>query len=164
MFNYAKDKFKNIFQMDADIFLFCLPVLAKHNRKKDGSEYIKNDAFPISCNLVFDIWEYFVQKYNIKHSSLMNNLAFTFSTKKPFVGKHKYFAMIVHNNIEDAVNRNIKYDIHSGWEDMDYALQYLDKGIPVHYITMMYKSPQYSCKSAVKKILKATMIIIQIHC
>lgn len=155
MFNYAKDKFKNIFQMDADIFLFCLPVLAKHNRRKDDSEYIKNDAFPISCNLVFDIWEYFIQKYDIKHSSLMNNLAFTFSTRKPFVGEHKYFGMIVHNNIEDAVNRNIEYDIHSGWEDIDYVLQYLDKGIPVHYITMMYKSPQFSCKSAVKKDIKS---------
>ena len=51
----------------------------------------------------------------------MNNLAFTFSTKKSFVGKHKYFGMIVHNNIEDAINRNIEYDIHSGWEDIDYV-------------------------------------------
>ena len=57
MFNFAKENgFKHIFQMDDDICELSLPILEKHFRRRDGTEYLKNSAFHVSNNLFFDVW------------------------------------------------------------------------------------------------------------
>ena len=152
MFNYAKENgFKHIFQMDDDIFCLSLPILEKHFRKRDGKEYLKNTQFPVSNNLFFDVWEFCVLKYDLKHSTIMTNMNFTFRVKMPLVNPNIWFGMIFHCNIEDAVKRGISYDINSGWEDVDYALQYLNNGITTHGLVLMFRSPTYSEKSSEKK-------------
>lgn len=152
MFNFAKENgFKHIFQMDDDIFGLSLPMLEKHFRRRDGKEYLKNNMFPVSNNLFFDVWEFCVLKYDLKHSTIMTNINFTFKVKKPLVNPNMWFGMIFHCNIEDAVKRGISYDINSGWEDLDYALQYLNSGITTHGLVLMFRFPTYSDKSSEKK-------------
>ena len=152
MFNFAKENgFKHIFQMDYDIYEFSLPILEKHFRRKDGTEYLKNGMFHVSNNLFFDVWEFCVLKYDLKHSSVMTNISFPFMVNKPLVNPNMWFPMIVHCNIEDALKRGISYDINSGWEDADYALQYLNSGITTHSLVLMIKCPVYSEKSSQKK-------------
>ena len=152
MFNFAKENgFKHIFQMDDDIYGLSLPMLEKHFRRRDGKEYLKNNMFPVSNNLFFDVWEFCVLKYDLKHSTIMTNINFTFRVKKPLVNPNMWFGMIFHCNIEDAVKRGISYDINSGWEDLDYALQYLNNGITTHGLVLMFRFPTYSDKSSEKK-------------
>lgn len=152
MFNFAKENgFKHIFQMDDDISWLSLPILKKHFRRRDGKEYFKNNMFPVSNNLFFDVWEFCVLKYDLKHSTIMTYMNFAFSVKKPLVNPNMWFGMIFHCNIEDALKRGISYDINSGWEDLDYALQYLNSGITTHGLVLMFKCPTYSDKSSEKK-------------
>lgn len=152
MFNFAKENgFKHIFQMDDDICELSLPILEKHFRRKDGTEYLKNGAFHVSNNLFFDVWEFCVLKYDLKHSSILTNLKFTFMINKPLVNPNIWFGMIFHCNIEDAIKHGISYDINSGWEDVDYALQCLTNGITTHGLVLMFKCPTYSDKSSEKK-------------
>ena len=152
MFNFAKENgFKHIFQMDDDIFGLSLPILEQFFRRRDGKPYLKNNMFPVSNNLFFDIWEFCVLKYDLKHSTIMTNINFTFKVKKPLVNPNMWFGMIFHCNIEDALKRGISYDINSGWEDLDYALQYLNNGITTHGLVLMFKFPTYSDKSSEKK-------------
>ena len=152
MFNFAKENgFKHIFQMDDDIFGLSLPILEKHFRRRDGKEYFKNNMFPVSNNLFFDVWEFCVLKYDLKHSTVMTHMNFAFRVKKPLVNPNMWFGMIFHCNIEDALKRGILYDINSGWEDLDYALQYLNNGITTHGLVLMFQFPTYSDKSSEKK-------------
>ena len=152
MFNFAKENgFKHIFQIDDDIFGLSLPMLEKHSRRRDGKEYFKNNMFPVSNNLFFDVWEFCVLKYDLKHSTIMTHMNFAFSVKKPLVNPNMWFGMIFHCNIEDALKRGISYDINSGWEDLDYALQYLNSGITTHGLVLMFQFPTYSDKSSEKK-------------
>ena len=152
MFNFAKENgFKHIFQMDDDIFGLSLPILEMHFRRRDGKEYLKNNMFLVSNNLFFDVWEFCVLKYDLKHSTVMTNINFTFKVKKPLVNPNMWFGMIFHCNIEDALKRGISYDINSGWEDLDYALQYLNNGITTHGLVLTFKFPTYSDKSSEKK-------------
>lgn len=152
MFNFAKENgFKHIFQMDDDIFGLSLPILEKHFRRRDGKEYLKNNMFPVSNNLFFDVWEFCVLKYDLKHSTVMTHMNFAFRVKKPLVNPNMWFGMIFHCNIEDALKRGISYDINSGWEDLDYALQYLNNGITTHGLVLMFQFPTYSDKSSEKK-------------
>ena len=152
MFNFAKENgFKHIFQMDDDIFGLSLPMLEKRFRRRDGKEYFKNNMFPVSNNLFFDVWEFCVLKYDLKHSTIMTHMNFAFRVKKPLVNPNMWFGMIFHCNIEDALKRGISYDINSGWEDLDYALQYLNNGITTHGLVLMFQFPTYSDKSSEKK-------------
>lgn len=152
MFNFAKENgFKHIFQMDDDIFGLSLPMLEKRFRRRDGKEYLKNNMFPVSNNLFFDVWEFCVLKYDLKHSTIMTHMNFAFRVKKPLVNPNMWFGMIFHCNIEDALKRGISYDINSGWEDLDYALQYLNNGITTHGLVLMFQFPTYSDKSSEKK-------------
>ena len=152
MFNFAKENgFKHIFQMDDDIYGLSLPILEQFFRRRDGKPYLKNNMFPVSNNLFFDIWEFCVLKYDLKHSTIMTNINFTFKVKKPLVNPNMWFGMIFHCNIEDALKRGISYDINSGWEDLDYALQYLNNGITTNGLVLMFKFPTYSDKSSEKK-------------
>ena len=156
MFNFAKENgFKHIFQMDDDIFGLSLPILEKHFRRRDGKEYLKNNMFPVSNNLFFDVWEFCVLKYDLKHSTIMTHMNFAFRVKKPLVNPNMWFGMIFHCNIEDALKRGISYDINSGWEDLDYALQYLNSGITTHGLVLMFQFPTYSDKSSEKKNVPA---------
>ena len=152
MFNFAKEiGFKHIFLMDDDIFGLSLPILEKRFRRRDGKEYLKNNMFPVSNNLFFDVWEFCVLKYDLKHSTVMTHMNFAFRVKKPLVNPNMWFGMIFHCNIEDALKRGISYDINSGWEDLDYALQYLNNGITTHGLVLMFQFPTYSDKSSEKK-------------
>ena len=156
MFNFAKENgFKHIFQMDDDIYELSLPILEKHFRRRDGTEYLKNGMFHVSNNLFFDVWEFCVLKYDLKHSSILTNMKFTFMVNKPLVNPNIWFGMIFHCNIEDAVKHGISYDINSGWEDVDYALQCLNNGITTHGLVLMFKCPTYSDKSSEKKDVQA---------
>lgn len=134
----AKNDIENIFILEDDVGTFSLPIqdFTYHGKIK------KNLKFVISNNLAFNIWEYFIKKNNLLFSGLKSIMGFDFCTNDyNFIQEIRDCIQIIHINVKEINKNNIRYDENSGWDDYDFEIQALTKGIKTNNLFMTYFTP-----------------------
>lgn len=134
MFEYnVKNSNKRTFYIEDDCINFHLPIGAV-----SGSNTFCNKRFFFSYNFIFKFWEFVCEKYNLTFSGMPNNMEFTFRKDLFLERQICQVAMIDH---EFAVQRDIKYDQHSGWDDYDFAIQQAIYGNGLQNFMIGYSTP-----------------------
>lgn len=144
--NYSIDNdFSNIFKFEDDTFNLCLPLMSK--TIKSGLQ--KNKKFNLTCNSAFSLWEFIIDKFDLKYSAPLIENSFIWAVKPYLDGKitQAGYSCIqgIHLNVEFMKNNSLKYDEKSGWDDFDMNLQFCVAGqlptlIPMGYHTISLKS------------------------
>lgn len=82
----------------------------------------KNFKFKIDYNLLFNIWEHIIKKYNLHFTGIYNEICFTYTNlMQDIVNPNSNIFQIVHHNSSSTK----RYDETSGWETSDMTLQIL---------------------------------------
>ena len=126
---------ENAFLVEDDCTNFVLPY---------KTEKSVNAPFKISYDLLFEFWTFLTKKYDYKYSGLMNWTAFRFCDieNMPNFTKHNAQGIqVIQINTKFAKEKNINYDVNSGWEDFDILIQEMIYGNGTEVLPVGYQTP-----------------------
>ena len=126
---------ENAFLVEDDCTNFVLPY---------KTEKSVNAPFKISYDFLFKFWTFLTKKYDYKYSGLMNWTAFRFCDieNMPNFTKHNAQGIqVIQINSKFAKEKNINYDVDSGWEDFDILIQEMVYGNGTEVLPVGYQTP-----------------------
>ena len=126
---------ENAFLVEDDCTNFVLPY---------KTEKSVNAPFKISYDFLFKFWTFLTKKYDYKYSGLMNWTAFRFCDIEKMYNFTKHNAQgiqVIQINSKFAKEKNINYDVNSGWEDFDILIQEMIYGNGTEVLPVGYQTP-----------------------
>ena len=126
---------ENAFLVEDDCTNFVLPY---------KTEKSVNAPFKISYDFLFKFWTFLTKKYDYKYSGLMNWTAFRFCDIERMYNFTKHNAQgiqVIQINSKFAKEKNINYDVNSGWEDFDILIQEMISGEGTEVLPIGYQTP-----------------------
>ena len=126
---------ENAFLVEDDCTKFKLPY---------KTEKPANGRFKISYDFLFKFWTFLTKKYDYKYSGLMEWMSFRFDHIEKLSNFTKHNAQgiqVIQINTKFAKEKNINYDVNSGWEDFDILIQEMIYGNGTEALPVSYETP-----------------------